>query len=521
MAFEVDEQEGTLPTAPEGSASKPRERSPRWWVGLVVVGVAIAAAAWYLGPFGTDETNAPDIASPTFREVVITDLVEETTYDGTLGRSAGDSLVAGDSGTVTWLPEEGVTLVQGDVVFELDAQPVVLLYGATPIYRVLALSDEDWPAVARSAGTVTALPDVGAVIEQGDVLFEIDGKPVVALYGATPSYRTLADLGTNMTGSDIQQLEEALDALGFVSEGELTIDDEFTSATASVVEQWQEAVGLEEDGVVDLGEVIFITGPTEVSSVSFSIGDVVNAGQQILTFSDSAPMIGNDVAQLEAALIALGFDAEGELEADTEFTSATSAAVKAFEEAYGLTVDGRLAAGEVLFTDSAVRVASRLTPLGGVVNSGTPILAVTGERTFVTMNLPAADQGTLAEGMAVSVELPDGTDVAATVISVATVATLDGNETVFEVEVELDDPTAAAGLDEAPVDVSVVTDSVENVLAVPVGALLALAEGGYAVEVDTGGGGTRLISVDPGFFADGLVEVSGEGIKPGDRVVVP
>ena len=84
----------------------------------------------------------------------------------------------------------------------------------------------------------------------------------------------------------------------------------------------------------------------------------------------------------------------------------------------------------------------------------------------------------------------------------------------------MDDPSAASGLDEAPVDVKVITDSVEDVIAVPVAALLALAEGGYAVELDGGDGGTRLIAVDPGFFADGLVEVEGD-LAAGDRVVIP
>ena len=64
-----------------------------------------------------------------------------------------------------------------------------------------------------------------------------------------------------------------------------------------------------------------------------------------------------------------------------------------------------------------------------------------------------------------------------------------------------------------------VTDSATGVTAVPVSALLALAEGGYAVELD-GPSGTRLVAVEPGFFADGMVEVEG-AIEPGDRVVVP
>ena len=519
MPDQADLPADSAPSAADAATPTVKGRRSRWWFALVVVGLGVAATT-YFAQVDVDQVDTDNTPVRTFGEVVRTDLVEQTTYDGTLGRSAGDSLVAGEPGTVTWFPAEGVTLIQGDIVFELDAQPVVLLYGATPMYRVLARSAEDVPAVSRVAGTVTAVPEVGAVIEQGDVLYEIDGEPVVALYGVTPAYRTLADRATNMTGSDVQQLEAALDALGFVSEGELTVDDEFTSATASVVEQWQEAIGSDEDGVVDLGEVVFIPGPTEVSSVSFSIGESVNVGQPVLTLSDSAPMVGRDVAQLETALSALGFDGGGELEVDSAFTAATSLAVKAFEEAYGLTVDGRLTAGEIMFVDSAVRVAKRLTSLGSTINAGMPVLAVTGERTLVTMNLPAADQGTIAEGMAVSVELPDGTEVPATVVTVARIATLDANETVFEVEIELDDPGAAAGLDEAPVDVSVVTDSVEGVLAVPVAALLALAEGGYAVEIDAGGGATRLVAVEPGFFADGLVEIRGE-IEPGDRVVVP
>ncbi len=95
------------------------------------------------------------------------------------------------------------------------------------------------------------------------------------------------------------------------------------------------------------------------------------------------------------------------------------------------------------------------------------------------------------------------------------------NTAVFEVTISLDDPAVASGLDEAPVDVLVVTDSAIGVLAVPVTALVVLAEGGYAVEVDAGGGATRLVGVEVGFFADGLVEISGADLVAGDRVVVP
>jgi hypothetical protein len=74
-------------------------------------------------------------------------------------------------------------------------------------------------------------------------------------------------------------------------------------------------------------------------------------------------------------------------------------------------------------------------------------------------------------------------------------------------------------LDQAPVDVDVETSRSENVLAVPVEGLLALAEGGYALEVVDGPGRTHLIGVDTGAFADGFVEVGGEDVADGLEVV--
>ena len=58
-----------------------------------------------------------------------------------------------------------------------------------------------------------------------------------------------------------------------------------------------------------------------------------------------------------------------------------------------------------------------------------------------------------------------------------------------------------------------------DALVVPVAALLALAEGGYAVEVvdETG---HHLVGVRLGAFADGLVAVTGD-VRAGQHVVVP
>jgi hypothetical protein len=58
------------------------------------------------------------------------------------------------------------------------------------------------------------------------------------------------------------------------------------------------------------------------------------------------------------------------------------------------------------------------------------------------------------------------------------------------------------------------------VLAVPVSALVALAGGGYAVEV-VHGSARQLIAVQTGLFSDTLVQVSGAGLVAGTNVEVP
>ncbi len=232
-----------------------------------------------------------------------------------------------------------------------------------------------------------------------------------------------------------------------------------------------------------------------------------------------ASIAGADVAQLEAALAELGYPANT---TDDTFDSSTEAAVGEWQKDIGAERDGVVDLGEVVFLPEAIRVIGVVAVAGTPIRDGGQVLATSSAETVVTVALPAADQGKMAEGGAVTVVLPDGTRTPGTITEVGTVASTDAQgESTFEVEIVLDDPAAAAGLDEAPVDVEVLTDSREDVMAVPVTALIALREGGYAVEVEVGSGDTRLVAVDPGFYSEGLVEVVSNGLRPGDRVVVP
>jgi len=160
----------------------------------------------------------------------------------------------------------------------------------------------------------------------------------------------------------------------------------------------------------------------------------------------------------------------------------------------------------------------------------------------VTIDLDASMQTEVAVGNKVSVTLPDGLVTPGAISSISTAAASSSSSSssssspsansqgqassgsgaaTITVLVSLSDPKVAGNLNQAPVEVTITTGSVSDVLIVPVDALLAQPGGSYAVEV-TGPGGHHLVTVTPGLFDDaaGAVQVTGN-LTPGQRVVVP
>jgi peptidoglycan hydrolase-like protein with peptidoglycan-binding domain len=234
---------------------------------------------------------------------------------------------------------------------------------------------------------------------------------------------------------------------------------------------------------------------------------------------------GSDVAELNANLDALGY---GHGLTGETFTAATSAAIRAFQTAHGLSVTGELPLGSVVFEPGPVRVTSVTPTVGASVMPG-PVLAISSTARQVKVALDAAQQASVKVGDAVTITLPDNQTTPGRISYVSSVATSPGSKSgqeesapTIEVDVTPTDPAATGHLDQAPVNVSITTESVREVLAVPIDALLALAGGGYAVEVAEGLV-HRLEAVSLGLFddADGLVQVSGQGVSAGQRVVVP
>jgi hypothetical protein len=230
---------------------------------------------------------------------------------------------------------------------------------------------------------------------------------------------------------------------------------------------------------------------------------------------------GPDVRQLEENLVALGHADPAVMTVDEEFTDETEAAVERWQESMGWEETGVVAPADVTIVEGPVRVATTTATIGDDLGPSAPVMDVTGPDREVSLQASLSERELLEVGDAVDVVLPDDRRIAGHVEEIGRTATAQGDGSPsIAVTVGLDDDAAAGDLDAAPVDVEVTQEAASDVLAVPVAALLALAEGGYGVEVVTADGLSHLVGVEIGMFADGFVEVRGE-IAEGDQVVVP
>ena len=261
---------------------------------------------------------------------------------------------------------------------------------------------------------------------------------------------------------------------------------------------------------------------------------------------------GPDVAQLDRNLIALGYGAY--LTVSDYYTGATAYAVELWQQAAGLPVTGTVPLGQVAFVPGPLRVSGVTPSAGSSPQPGTAVLTATSPVPVVTAQLPVTQEYLVHTGNTVTVTMPDGvTTTPGVVTAVSSVATAGGGgqdnggqggqpqpaaspgapgsaggsgsgQDTVAITVRLIHPDAAANLDQAPVSVSIVSAQVHDVLAVPISALVALAGGGYAVEVVHGSGtlATRkLVPVQTGLYSDTLVQVSGPSLTAGEEVEVP
>ncbi|MEU5943833.1 peptidoglycan-binding protein [Micromonospora sp. NPDC047548] len=242
---------------------------------------------------------------------------------------------------------------------------------------------------------------------------------------------------------------------------------------------------------------------------------------------------GPDVRQLEQNLVAMGFDPYHRITVDRHFGAATAAAIRRWEASWGRPAyqrTGRLTQGEIVFLPAPLRVSQLEIRVGGTVAPGTTVLTGTSTSRAVIAQLDTAQRGTVHTGDQVEVTLPDADPIQGRVIAVGQVATASSDGAGNDPQQPTNPDTATVpltiavrlpsgfGLDQAPVTVDITARTRDDVLLIPIAALLARPGGGYQVRL----AGGAAVRVEPGSFDEstGQVEVV-SGLTAGQTVEVP
>jgi peptidoglycan hydrolase-like protein with peptidoglycan-binding domain len=149
----------------------------------------------------------------------------------------------------------------------------------------LGYADES-TLVTGVAGTLTGMRDPGDIVTRGHSLYDVDDAPAAfLLYGSLPAWR---DFAPGMDdGEDVRQLERNLRALGHDQEHDMDVDDHWDWATTAAVKRFQKARGLDEDGTVSKGEVVFRPGATRVGQAKAQVGQQLAPGAQLAELSST------------------------------------------------------------------------------------------------------------------------------------------------------------------------------------------------------------------------------------------
>jgi hypothetical protein len=295
-----------------------------------------------------------------------------------------------------------------------------------------------------------------------------------------------------------------------------------------------------------------------------SVGDVIKCGQAIYRVHGrpvallcgttplyrplSVGLKGWDVKELNGNLTGLGYVDASAVDPSGYFGFATRDALKHLKADLGLNPTGTLEPDQAVTLPGPLRVSGVSVPLGTAAQPGATIAQATSTARRVEVDLEPSEAEGVKAGDPASITLPNNRTTPGVVVRIGTLVVDDGSDSgstsasgsgsgsssgssggsgaatpTVPVFVKLKHVGDARGIQEAPVQVSIVTGRVANALSVPVTALLAQAGGGYAVEIVAAGGGRQLLPVHLGSFdqANGLVQVSGSGLSAGQRVVVP
>jgi peptidoglycan hydrolase-like protein with peptidoglycan-binding domain len=475
-------------------------------------------------------TNASDTSGVA--TVERQNLIETDTEAGTLSYSDPQTVYNRLSGTITWLPSVGQEIRPGGTLYKVDGEPVIMLNGSTPAFRKMRSG--------MSAGA--------------DVL-QLN-RNLVRL-GFNPDGIVIDDIWQPATTAGVEQFQDSLgeSATGSLPLGQVvflpgdqlitTVDGTLGAAGGGggspPSSDTNTPVAPSQPEFVDLKLVSTPTTPTTPTTSTTSTTSTTTTSTTTTPSGGTGSQTkkkktkNSESRQTLAALIALLKAEIAQLKAASHPSQGSPGAGAAGNPSHPKSSSPKK--GSSPSKDSPKASGGG----GGGGGSATAILQTTSTHLVVTVDLGASVQSEAVVGEHVQVQMPAGNFVGGKITAVSSIAQSSssgngdnsggsggggggggsgggsgGSSSTIPVTVTLTGHHSGAGLDQAAVSVNFAQQRANQVLSVPVTALLATSGGKYAVQESAAP--HKLIPATTGLFAAGYVQVSGAGIYPGLQV---
>ena len=508
---------------------------------MLIVIAALAYGGYYFGTQNTEDSTSNKTLELTTVSIQKGDLAKKEEYNGTLRQTDKKILNSPTNGVVTFLPEEGSVVNFGEVLFIIDNKPVILLQGSIPFYRTLDLNSDPGVDIQQVEEALVYLGYADSTFVPDEVFDEQTSKMLNTLYidygidtksEITPTEQVLI----NQKQDEIELLENTVSdggtTLSEVNNKKKLLDDAKENATKENA-AWQAAENEIEriQNLIDELTYESMSEDTRAGKKAQYEEDIKT--QERIQSREAGKESGIDAAE-QLAIDNAQKAYDDTLESYNEGVDRDAELAKAREELNELqlsSISETFSPTNAFASKTPIIAGSIINDLGSAVALNSPLYNISSVGIEVVFQVDATDQETVTLGKNVEIELPTDERVPTVITFIDQVVTQTQAGDFIEVVLEVLNPEEVEAYDQAPVKVFLTTEVSENVLYVPVNALLALAEGGYALEVYEGvaegstfegesGVDTTYVAVEIGVFTDGFVEVIGN-IQEGQLVVVP
>ena len=205
------------------------------------------------------------------------------------------------------------------VEVELGELSAMVSQGGTLTYRARP-DGSPYPVLNRARGVYTSLPETGAEVACGGVLYRVDDEPVVLLCGTLPAYRRLH---IGVTGRDARQLNRNLHRLGYDTAAHVRIgpgDDVFTSETKRALEVLQRRKGVAVTGRLASGDAVFLPEAVRIAKVTGQVGGSAQPGALVLSATSDKLQVQVNLDPSQQGEAEKGDRAQVTLPGDTQVT---------------------------------------------------------------------------------------------------------------------------------------------------------------------------------------------------------